>query len=102
MFADDAVIFVNDPPPRFSDFKTFENTIQQHFGRISEVSFFTSNIQIEVFDKVAFVTSQYLRAYRQNGEMVRENGRWTEVYAQEDGDWKIVHLHSSPDPETLA
>jgi ketosteroid isomerase-like protein len=98
IFAGDAIIFNTEPPARFSDFKTFENTLQQYFAHIEEVSFITSNIQIEAADPFAWVTSLYLKAYHRNGELVRESGRWTEVYAPVGGDWKLVHFHASRDP----
>lgn len=99
IYADDAVVFNTEPPARFSDFKTFENTLHQHFAKIGEVSFLTSNIQIEVQTSTAWVCSQYLKEYRVNGSIVRQSGRWTEVYTCDSGDWKLVHLHSSLDPE---
>ena len=99
LYSHEAVIFNIVPPPRFSDFKSFENTLQQYFAQIKEVSVLTSNIQIEVEGDVAWITSQYLMAYHQNGQLFRQNGRWTEVYRQdEQGEWKLMHLHSSPDP----
>ena len=99
LYSHEAVIFNIVPPPRFSDFKSFENTLQQYFAQIKEVSVLTSNIQIEVEGDVAWITSQYLMAYHQNGQLFRQNGRWTEVYRQdEEGEWKLMHLHSSPDP----
>ncbi len=103
LYADDAVIFNTVPPPRFSDFKTFENTAHQYLGQISDVTFFTSNIQIEIKGEVAWITSQYLLAYNSNGQLLRQNGRWTEIYHQANGDWRLTHLHSSPDPvESMA
>ena len=98
IYAEHAVVFNTVPPPRFSDFKTFENTLQQYFGKLAELTFFTSNIQIEVKDDVAWITSQYLLAHQSNGQLLRENGRWTEIYQKENGNWQLAHLHSSPDP----
>ncbi len=98
IFADRAVIFNTVPPPRFSDFKTFENTALQYFERLSELTFFTSGIQIEVRGDVAWITSQYLMTYQLDDSFYRQNGRWTEVYSKDNGDWKLTHLHSSPDP----
>ncbi len=99
LYADDAVIFNTLSPPRFSDYKTFENTLQQHFQRIQEVALFTSNIQIELCGDVAWITSQYLMAYQVDGELVCQNGRWTEIYHRDNSDWKLTHLHSSRDPQ---
>lgn len=98
IYARDIVIFNTVPPPRFSDFKTFENTVQQYFSRMGDLTFFTSNIQIEVRGDVAWITSLYLLAYQSRGQLIRQNGRWTEIYSQNNGDWKLIHLHSSPDP----
>ncbi len=98
IYADDAVIFNTVPPPRFSDFKTFENTAQQYFNRLAELTFFTSNIQIEVKGDVAWITSLYLMAHQHNGQYQRESGRWTEIYQRKNGTWQLTHLHSSPDP----
>ena len=98
IYAEEAIVFNTVPPPRFSDFKTFENTLQHYFGKLSELTFFTSNIQIEVMDKVAWITSQYLLAYQVAGKLLRENGRWTEIFQKEEDEWKLRHLHASPDP----
>jgi len=98
LYSGEAVVFNIIPPARFSDFKTFENTLQQYFAQMKELSILTSNIQIEVHGGVAWITSQYLMAYHQNGQFVRQNGRWTEIYCLDETDWKLTHLHSSPDP----
>lgn len=98
LYNDEAVIFNIVPPPRFSDFKTFENTLNQYFTQIKEVSILTSNIQIEVQGDVSWITSQYLMAYNLNGQLIRQNGRWTEIYFRNNGEWKLSHLHASPDP----
>lgn len=98
LFSDNAIIFNIVPPPRFSDFKTFENTAHHYFNQLSDLTFFTSNIQIEVRGEVAWITSLYLMAYQDRGLMQRHSGRWTEIYQRENGDWKLSHLHSSPDP----
>jgi len=98
LYSGDAVVFNIVPPARFPDFKTFENTLQQYFAQMQDLSILTSNIQIEVNGEVAWITSQYLMAYHRNGRLVRQNGRWTEIYCQNEVDWKLTHLHSSPDP----
>ena len=98
VFDDQAVIFGTAPPSRFNDFKTFENTLQQYFSNLSEITFTTSNIQIDVEGPFGWITSLYLWTYRLNEESVRESGRWTEVYLQKDGEWKLVHFHASKDP----
>ncbi|MFQ5928431.1 MAG: YybH family protein [Acidobacteriota bacterium] len=98
LYSTNAVIFNIVPPPRFSDFKTFENTLQQYFTQIKDLAILTSNIKIEVEGDVAWITSQYLMAYHQNGQLMRQNGRWTEIYRQDNGEWRLTHLHSSPDP----
>lgn len=99
LYSEDAVIFNTVPPPRFSGFKTFENTLHHYFDQIQDLALFTSNIQIEVRGEVGWITSQYLLAYQLHEKLVRQNGRWTEIYRQVNGGWKITHLHSSPDPQ---
>jgi ketosteroid isomerase-like protein len=98
LYAEDAIIFNTEPPAQFLDFKTFENTLQQRFSQIREMTLFTSNIRIEVDGDMAWISSQFLRSYRQNGRVVRQSGRWTEVYSKREGEWKLVHFHSSLDP----
>ena len=78
--------------------KPSKNTLNRYFTQIQEVALFTSNIQIEVRGEVAWITSQYLLAYQLNDQLVRENGRWTEIYHQVNGHWELTHLHSSSDP----
>jgi ketosteroid isomerase-like protein len=98
LYAEDAVIFNTEPPAQFLSFRTFENTLNQHFSHIGEMSIFTSNIRIEVNGVLAWISSQFLREYRLPGRTIRQNGRWTEVYIKGEDDWKVVHLHASLDP----
>lgn len=98
IYSENAVIFNTVPPPRFSDFKTFENTAHYYLSHLSELTFFTTNIQIEVHGEVAWITSQYLMAFHQNGLTKRETGRWTEIFQKLNDHWRLTHLHSSPDP----
>ena len=98
VYAEDAVIFDKVPPPRFSDFKTFENTAIQYFNEVQDITLLTDNMQIEFQGNVGWITSQYLMAYQTKGELQRETGRWTEIYQRVDDDWKLTHFHSSPDP----
>jgi len=55
LYSGDAIVFNITPPARFSDFKTFENTLQQYFAKMKELSMLTSNIQIEVHGDVACI-----------------------------------------------
>ena len=98
LYSEEVVVFNTVPPPRFSDFKTFENTLHQYFAQIEELTLFTENIQIEVEGDVGWITSQFLMAYQIKDQFLRQTGRWTEIYQRDDGDWKLAHLHSSPDP----
>jgi len=99
LYAEEVVVFSTEPPAKFSDFRTFENNLQHYFSLISEVSFITSNIQIELTADMALVTSLYLKAFRENDQMKRESGRWTEVYRQvSEGRWQLIHFHASRDP----
>ena len=98
LYSEEVVVFNTVPPPRFSDFKTFENTLHQYFAQIEELTLFTENIQIEVEGDVGWITSQFLMAYQIKDQFLRQTGRWTEIYQRDDGDWKLAHLHSSSDP----
>ncbi len=98
LYSEEVVVFNTVPPPRFSDFKTFENTLHQYFAQIEELTLFTENIQIEVEGDVGWITSQFLMAYQIKDQFLRQTGRWTEIYQRDDGNWKLAHLHSSPDP----
>lgn len=99
IYAEDAIIFFTHPPARFSDYKTFENTINQHLSELHGISIFTSNIQIDVEDRVAWLSSQYLKVFRSHGQLHRQSGRWTEIYRRVDEkEWRLVHFHASLDP----
>ncbi len=100
IFDEKAVIFGPEPPARFSDYQSFENTLQQYFARREEGYFTTSNICIEVGEPVAWITSLYLCSCRRDGEAYRETGRWTEIYFLTEGNWRLVHFHASKDPST--
>ena len=50
-------------------------------------------------DRIGWIASRYEMEARRGEGVHRRTGRWTEIYEKRDDGWKLIHLHSSDDPE---
>jgi ketosteroid isomerase-like protein len=76
----DCYIFDTIPPPVFKNLGEFLEHVTP---------------ALQAFN--AFKLSE-MEARRGEG-VNRRTGRWTEIYEKRDGEWRLIHLHSSDDPE---
>ena len=48
----------------------------------------------------AILTYYYSHSFRVNDEQVNESGKITTIFANEEGTWRVVHHHSTANPES--
>jgi hypothetical protein len=50
-------------------------------------------------DRIGWIASRYEIEARRGEGVHRRRGRWTEIYEKREDEWKLIHLHSSDNPE---
>jgi hypothetical protein len=58
----------------------------------------TSELNVRPFRDVAFVTGRLQRDRLQGIKTIRDNWRFTKIYAMRDGRWQVIAWHASPAP----
>ncbi len=95
-------IFDTIPPPVFGNLEDFLShltpIVRSYTG--FELRTFDHVIRVDERrdDRIGWIASRYEVSVRRGAGVHRRTGRWTEVYEKRDGDWKLIHLHSSDDP----
>ena len=58
----------------------------------------TSELNVRQFRDVAIVTGRLQRDRLQGIKTIRDNWRFTKIYAMRDGRWQVIAWHASPAP----
>jgi ketosteroid isomerase-like protein len=99
----DCYIFDTIPPPAFRNLQTFLARFTPVRQAFTGFKLRTSDQIVRVDerqdDRIGWIASRYKLEARHGAAVHRRSGRWTEIYEKKDGVWKLVHLHSSDDPE---
>ncbi|NIN73143.1 MAG: DUF4440 domain-containing protein [Gemmatimonadetes bacterium] len=98
----DCYIFDSIPPPAFRNLREFLEQMTpalQSFNAF-ELRTFDQVVRADERrdDRIGWIASRYEMKGRRGEGVHRRTGRWTEIYEKRDGEWKLVHLHSSDDP----
>jgi hypothetical protein len=64
-------------------------------GRMKFQRYQTSDVRIRVYEKAAVVTGRVQRTRNVNGREMDDDWRFTKVYIQQDGRWRVVAWHAS-------
>jgi len=59
----------------------------------------TSELNVRRFSDVALVTGRLQRDRLQGIKTIRDNWRFTKIYALRDGRWQVIAWHASPAPQ---
>ena len=96
-------IFDTIPPPVFGDLREFLEHVTPALQAFNAFKLRTFDQVVRVDerrdDRIGWIASRYEIEARRGEGVHRRTGRWTEIYEKRGGDWKLVHLHSSDDPE---
>lgn len=96
-------IFDTIPPPVFRDLSEFLEHATPALQSFNAFKLRTFDQVVRVDerrdDRIGWIASRYEIEARRGEGVHRRTGRWTEIYEKREDDWKLVHLHSSDDPE---
>jgi ketosteroid isomerase-like protein len=96
-------IFDTIPPPVFKDLGDFLHHVTPALQAFHSFKLRTFDQVVRVDerrdDRIGWIASRYEMEARRAEGVHRRSGRWTEIYEKRQDAWKLIHLHSSDDPE---
>lgn len=99
----DCHIFDTIPPPVFQNLREFLEHLTPRLQAFTSFRLRTFDRMVRVNERqaggIAWIASRYELEARRGAGVHRRSGRWTEIYEKRGDDWKLIHLHSSDDPE---
>ena len=91
LWSDDLVVAVPGMPVMSkSDVLSFVRSGRMHFERYE-----TSDIRVRVYGTAAVVTGRLQRTRTIDGKRLDDDWRFTKVYANQQGKWRVVAFHAS-------
>ena len=94
LWADDLEVVVPKMPPMSkSEALGFARTGRMRFERYE-----TSQIRVRMYGDTAVVTGRLQRTRTLAGKQTTDDWRFTKVYAQQNGAWRVVSFHASDSP----
>lgn len=95
---DDMVVIGTDSAEYVVGYEAFKKTRQEQFDAFENVEFYVRDQDLKLSDSgsVAWFSEQFdLFTVDENGPVTLNNARLSGVMEKRDGQWKIVHLHTS-------
>ncbi len=94
----DKILFFNNNGSATIGWETMKTNRELLYDKTSNVSLDITGLRIEMLGKdSAYVTCKWKQQQEFNGKLESASGRMTLVFKLIGKDWKVVHLHTSPD-----
>jgi len=98
----DRILFFNNNGSATLGWEQMKKNREASYANISNVSLDVTGLRVEMLGKdAAYVTCKWKQQQEYNNKLETASGRMTLVFKLIGKDWKVVHLHTSPDnPDT--
>jgi ketosteroid isomerase-like protein len=94
----DRTLFFNYNGTATIGWQNMLNNRKSSYANISNVTLDVTGVRVEILSPTAaYVSCKWKQAQEYKGELESSTGRMTLVFKKIGKDWKIVHLHTSPD-----
>lgn len=94
----DRILFFNNNGSATIGWENMMNNRKSLYEKTSNVTLDTTGTRIEMLSPTsAYVTNKWKQSQEFEGELETASGRMTLVFKKIGKDWKVVHLHTSPD-----
>ncbi len=94
----DKILFFNNNGSATIGWDTMKKNRDTLYAKTKNVSLDITGLRIEMFGKdAAYLTCKWKQMQEYDGKLESASGRMTLVFKQIGKDWKIVHIHTSPD-----
>jgi hypothetical protein len=94
----DRILFFNNNGSATIGWKTMSDVRKKSYANVKNVSLDVTGLRIEMLGKTAaYATCKWKQTQENSGKLESSSGRMTLVFKLIGKDWKIVHVHTSPD-----
>lgn len=94
----DKILFFNNNGSATIGWETMKKNRESLYAKTKNVSLDITGLRIEMMGKdAAYLTCKWKQMQEFNDKIESASGRMTLVFRQIGKDWKIVHIHTSPD-----
>lgn len=99
----DKILFFNNNGTATISWETMKKNRESLYANIKNVSLDVTGLRVEMLGKdSAYVTCKWKQQQEYNGKLESASGRMTLVFRLIGKEWKVVHLHTSPDSPDAA
>ncbi len=94
----DRILFFNNNGSATIGWENMKKNREANYANASNVSLDVTGLRVEMLGRdAAYVTCKWKQQQEYNGKLESASGRMTLVFKLIGKDWKVVHLHTSPD-----
>ena len=94
----DRILFFNNNGSATIGWETMKKNRESSYAKASNVSLDITGLRVEMLGKdAAYVSCKWKQQQEYDGKLESASGRMTLVFKLIGKDWKVVHLHTSPD-----
>lgn len=94
----DRTLFFNNNGTATIGWETMKANRERLYSKTSNVTLETTGVRVEVLSPTAaYVSCKWKQTQDYDGKPESASGRMTLVFKKIGKDWKVVHLHTSPD-----
>ncbi len=94
----DRILFFNNNGTVTMGWETMKSNREASYAKTKNVSLEVTGVRVELLSPTAaYITCKWKQTQEYEGKLESASGRMTLVLKKIGKDWKIVHLHSSPD-----
>ncbi|QQS40549.1 MAG: nuclear transport factor 2 family protein [Acidobacteriota bacterium] len=95
---DDRTLFFNYNGTATIGWQQMYENRKSSYEKRSNTSLETTGVRIEILSPTsAYVSCKWKQTQEFEGKLEQSSGRMTLVFKRIDGEWKVLHLHTSPD-----
>jgi len=94
----DRILFFNNNGTATIGWENMKSNRESSYAKTSNVTLDVTGLRVEMLGKdAAYVTCKWKQQQEYNSKLESASGRMTLVFRLIGKDWKVVHLHTSPD-----
>ena len=94
----DRILFFNNNGSATIGWENMMSNRKSLYEKTTNVNLEVTGLRVEMLSPTsAYVTNKWKQSQEFNGELETASGRMTLVFKKIGKDWKVVHLHTSPD-----
>ena len=94
----DRILFFNNNGTATIGWENMKKNRDASYANIANVTLEVTGVRVEMLGKdAAYVTCKWKQQQEYSGKLESASGRMTLVFRLLGKDWKVVHLHTSPD-----